>query len=225
MRRGGKIGKMGRRPPDFRPKSRPTAKHARSTRHDEPRTLRGRAPEMTQAFKGETLKFGPDLLGCWTVLTYCVRTATPPPCQWGPPPGRSSLKITATESSVIKVLKNGTPLPPQGHLDEPEEHVRLPVFQKCEVLSAREHGVDKNYRFVKAISRKEIWVVTIKRSKTPLTADMIEEMATIESSVRKTAGPHVTVRGWVISTSELDDPASAIAKGNKYVITTDARLR
>jgi len=139
--------------------------------------------------------------------------------------GRHSLKITATESSVIRVLKNGTPLPPQGHLDEPEEHVRLPVFQKCEVLAAREHGVDKNYRFVKAISRKEIWVVTIKRSKAPLDVEEINEMATIESSVRKTAGPHVTVRGWVISTSELEDQAAKVAMDNKYVITTDARLR
>jgi hypothetical protein len=135
------------------------------------------------------------------------------------------LKITATESSVIKVLKNGTPLPPQRHLKEPEEMVRLPVFQKCEVLAAREFGVDKNYRFVKAISRKEIWVVTIKRQQTPVMADDIHEMTTIEKGVKKNAGAHVTVRGWIISTAELATAAMEVAAKNQYVVTTDASLR
>ena len=67
------------------------------------------------------------------------------------------MHIIATESAVIRVLKDGTPLPPQAHLEEPDMDVRLPVFQKCEVLSCRDHGIpEKNYRFVKAMARRSL---------------------------------------------------------------------
>ena len=136
------------------------------------------------------------------------------------------MHIIATESAVIRVLKDGTPLPPQAHLEEPDMDVRLPVFQKCEVLSCRDHGIpEKNYRFVKAMARKEVWVVAIKRTIDPVPLDQIHEMITVVSSVRATSGNHVTVRGWVISTAELSAEARKLAESELYVITTDAKLR
>ncbi|MFW5845089.1 MAG: hypothetical protein ACOCXJ_02575, partial [Planctomycetota bacterium] len=71
------------------------------------------------------------------------------------------IQVRATEDAIIRLLRDGHPLP--GNLVKREEETRLPVFQNVEAQPVKNFGIDSPARIVVARGRKDVWFVDIKR--------------------------------------------------------------
>ncbi len=132
------------------------------------------------------------------------------------------INVRATEDAIIRLLRDGHPLP--GDLVKREEETRLPVFQNVGAHPVKDFGIACTSRIVLARGRKDVWFVDIRRRGGKVTmketTDFIERRDQLQSQYK---GQKVT--GWLITTSDIDGKAHDFINEKECFATACAAKR
>ena len=133
------------------------------------------------------------------------------------------MRVRATEDAIVRLLKQGHPLP--AATIHAEEEMRLPVFQNIEPMAVRDYGIDSQARIVVARARKEVWFVDIKRRSVPVTERRRDGL--LEHSGEGPGAWHTSqvVTGWMVTTNELEPEAQTMLREAECIYTSRAVKR
>jgi hypothetical protein len=132
------------------------------------------------------------------------------------------VSVRATEDAVIRLLKDGHPLP--ATLVKREEETRLPVFQNVEAVPVKNYGIEGRGRIVLARGRKDVWFVDIKRRGGAIDNSAAKEFVAMRDQLQSQyKGQKVT--GWLVTTSVVDTKAHDFINENECFATGGAAKR
>ncbi|NRA36826.1 MAG: hypothetical protein HRU15_01690 [Planctomycetes bacterium] len=147
--------------------------------------------------------------------------------------------VRATETSIIRLFKDGSPLPGQV-ISQPTE-IRLPVCQDIAAVAAKDYGIPGNLRLIIARGRKEAWYVMINRERKTISLDDIHYFMSLSeelSKERRLRSQRLT--GWMVTIGdvaesaqkfvndanpEMQENTALLGSQPSYYITTDALRR
>lgn len=130
--------------------------------------------------------------------------------------------IRATEDAIIRLLREGKPLP--SAIINSEEDTRLPVFQNIKAVPVKDYGIDGAARIVVACGRKDVWFVDIKRRGGRITE---EESQTFLKMRDKLQEHHKSqkVTGWLVTTGKFEPEAQQQIREQECFSTAGAAKR
>lgn len=132
------------------------------------------------------------------------------------------VSVRATEDAIIRLLKDGHPLP--GDLVKREEETRLPVFQNVEAVPVKNYGITGTGRIVLARGRKDVWFVDIKRRGGKIDDTAAQSFVELRDKLQtQYKGQKVT--GWLVTTDKVDDKAHDFINSKECFATGDAAKR
>jgi hypothetical protein len=112
------------------------------------------------------------------------------------------IQVRATEDAIIRLLRDGHPLP--GSIVKREDETRLPVFQNVEAQPVKNFGIESPARIVVARGRKDVWFVDIKRRNGKVTLKESHDFLTLRDTLQiQYKGQKVT--GWLVTTADVED--------------------
>ena len=132
------------------------------------------------------------------------------------------IRVRATEDAIIRLLRDGHPLP--GDLVKREEETRLPVFQNVEAQPVKNFGIPSSARIVVARGRKDVWFVDIKRRGGKVTLTEGKQFLQLRDQLQtQYKGQKVT--GWLVTTSEVETKVHDHINANECFATARAARR
>ena len=132
------------------------------------------------------------------------------------------VSVRATEDAIIRLLKDGHPLP--ADLVKREEETRLPVFQNVEAVPLKNYGILGNGRIVLARGRKDVWFVDIKRRGGEIDKGAAENFVEMRDKLQaQYKGQKVT--GWLVTTSTVASGAHDFINEKECFATGGAAKR
>lgn len=114
--------------------------------------------------------------------------------------------VRATETSIIRLFKDGSPLP--GEVISQPTEIRLPVCQDIAAVAAKDYGIPGNLRLIIARGRKEAWYVMIKRERKIVSMDDVHYFMSLSeelSKERRLRSQRLT--GWMVTVDGIDPVA------------------